>query len=133
MTSPLSQLPTVQFASFAYADGVELDDPAESFHEAAKLYPSMAGRQTRGIALADDPAVAGSMVRSSRRQPHRPRTLLPARRRSTALLEDALDARRSRCPSGRTTLELTDLATLLSAYEADESLRRRTPSGGALY
>lgn len=129
----MSQMPTVQFASFAYADGVELDDPAETFHEAAKLYPSVAGLQMRGIALADEPAVARSMLRSSRRHPHRPRTVLPPRPSCGARLEDALVARRSRCPSGDSALELSDLATLLSAYEADEGFQRRTPSGGALH
>lgn len=126
--------PTVQFASFAYADGVPLDDPAERYHEATKLYPSSAGRQVRGIALVDDPAVAQSMRRSSRRHPHRPRVVLPALRPGVARLSDVLDARRSRRPSAGSTLDLADVATLLSAYEANGSNGlRRTPSGGGLY
>lgn len=126
--------PTVQFASFAYADGVPLDDPAERYHEATKLYPSSAGRQVRGIALVDDPAVAQSMRRSSRRHPHRPRVVLPPLRPGVARLSDVLDARRSRRPSQGSTLDLADTARLLSAYEANGSNGlRRTPSGGALY
>lgn len=126
--------PTVQFASFAYGERVPLDDPAERYHEATKLYPSSAGRQVRSIALVDDPAVAPSMRRSSRRHPHRSRLVLPPPRPGVARLSDVLEARRSRRPSAGSTLELADLATLLSAYEAAGSNGlRRTPSGGALY
>lgn len=126
--------PTVQFASFAYADGVPLDDPAERYHEAAKLYPSLAARQLRGIALAEQPAVAQSLRRSSRRHPHRPQVALPSLPRSTARLGDVVDARRSRRPAAGSLLDLSGLATLLSAYEAVRpNGLRRTPSGGALY
>lgn len=131
MTQPT---PTVQFASFAYADGVPLDDPAEAYHEATKLYPSFAARQVRGVSLVDHPAMAASMRRSSRRHPHRPRVSLPARRPSDARLEQVLDSRRSRCPPAGSRLELADLSALLSAYEARAADdRRRVPSGGALY
>lgn len=131
MTQPT---PTVQFASFAYADGVPLDDPAEAYHEATKLYPSFAARQVRGVSLVDHPAMAASMRRSSRRHPHRPRVSLPSRRPVDARLEHVLDARRSRCPLAGSRLQLADLSMLLSAYEAGPADdRRRVPSGGALY
>jgi hypothetical protein len=36
-------VPTAEFASLVYGDrGVELDDPAETFHEASRLYPDVA-------------------------------------------------------------------------------------------
>lgn len=126
--------PTVQFASFVYADGVPLDDPAEHYHEATKLYPSFAGRQARGIGLVDEPAIAQSMRRSSRRHRHRPRRLLPPFRPGFARLRDVLDARRSRRPAAGSQLDLPAVAVLLSAYEASGAHGlRRTPSGGALY
>lgn len=127
-------MPTVQFASFAYGDGVSVDDPAETYHEATKLYPSFAARQVRGITLVDQPAIAESMRRSSRRHPHLPRVILPPLQPGVARLSDILDARRSCCPSGGSALKLADLSTLLSAYAANGSNdRRRIPSGGALY
>lgn len=132
MTQPT---PTVQFASFAYGDEVPFDDPAESYHEATKLYPSFAARQVRGITLVEQqPAIAESMRRSSRRHPHLPRVVLPPLQPGVARLSDVLDARRSACPSAGSTLDLADLSTLLSAYQANgPSDRRRVPSGGALY
>jgi SagB-type dehydrogenase family enzyme len=123
----------VQFASFAYGTRTA-DDPAEDYHEAAKLYPSFAARQLRGMSLLEHPAFVESMRRSSRRHPHRPRVALPHPRPLAARLSQALDTRRSRAPEARSTLRLADLATLARAYEHDPSSeRRRTPSGGALY
>lgn len=131
MTPPT---PTVQFASFAYADGPTADDPAETYHEAAKLYPSFAARQVRGVSLLDHPALSESMRRSSRRHPHRARTPLPPQGLLPGRLTDVLDARRSRCPSPGSSLELADLAALTSAYAADAATGlRHVPSGGALY
>lgn len=130
MTSPS---PTVQFASFAYGT-LTADDPAESYHEAAKLYPSFAARQLAGPSLLEHPAFLESTQRSSRRHPHLPRVALPRCKRYGLRLSDALDARRSRSPGAGSILRLADVATLARAYEHDASTdRRRTPSGGALY
>jgi SagB-type dehydrogenase family enzyme len=125
------QLPTVQFASFAYGSLTRAGDPAEDFHEAAKLYPSFAARQ---LTLAAHPALSASMRRSSRRQPHRPRLTLPPARPCGMPLDEILRARRSRPPDPASTLELLDLALLASAYESDpDTGLRLVPSGGALY
>lgn len=121
----------MQFASFAYESLVRAGDPAEDFHEAAKLYPSFAARQ---LTLAAHPALAASMKRSSRRHPHRPRVTLPPAPPCATRLQAALRARRSRPPALASTLELVDLALLASAYESDPSTALRpVPSGGALY
>ena len=128
------QTPTVQFASFAYGDRTPGHDPAETYHEAAKLYPSFAGRQLRGLSRTDHPAFLESMARASRRHPQRPRVPLPAARAGESLLADVLGARTSRCPAPGSTLSLEDVATLLAPYEVDASGQRRAvPSGGALY
>ncbi len=125
--------PTVQFASFAYGDSPIDNDPAEDYHEASKLYPSFAGRQMRGVSLVEQPAVLESMQRSSRRHPHRPRVTLPPPSPAGSLAE-VVAARRSRCPAAGSTLELTEVATIVSAYAANAITGRRSvPSGGALY
>lgn len=125
------QLPTVQFVSFAYGSLSRTGDPAEDFHEAAKLYPSFAARQ---LTLAEHPALSASMRRSSRRHPHRPRVPLPPAPPVETKLEETLRARRSRPPAPASTLELVDLAMLASAYESDPTTGLRpVPSGGALY
>jgi SagB-type dehydrogenase family enzyme len=121
----------VQFASFAYGGRSRSGDPAEDFHEAAKLYPSFAARQ---LMLSEHPALAASMRRASRRHPHRPRVTLPPAPPCAARLVETLRARRSRSPAPGSTLELVDLAALASAYDADRTTGlRAVPSGGALY
>lgn len=123
--------PTVQFASFAYGDRRAATDPAEDFHEAAKLYPSFAARQ---LSLSEHPALAASMRRSSRRHSHRPRAPLPSVPASDARLDTVLRSRRSCSPEPTSTLDLADLATLAAAYESDPGTGlRAVPSGGALY
>ena len=125
------QLPTVQFASFAYGSLSQAGDPAEDFHEAAKLYPSFAARQ---LTLSEHPALSASMRRSSRRHPHRPRVMLPPAPPCEAPVDELLRARRSRPPAPASTLELVDLAALAAAYESDPTTGLRlVPSGGALY
>lgn len=125
-------MPTAQLASFAYGtERVGTSDPAEDFHEAARLYPSFAARQ---LALSEHPALSASMRRSSRRLAHRPRVPLPMATACEAPLTGVLGARRSRAPEPASTLTLDDLATLATSYEADPSTgRRAVPSGGALY
>lgn len=125
-------LPALLPVSLAYgADSPGLADPAEVFHEASKLHPSLRDRQAAGIVrLALDATLqAASASPTSRGNGQRPRVVLPA-------------ADRSRVPRrGGSTgefpprpLSLAALATVLQAgYGVVEEARRTVPSGGALY
>jgi hypothetical protein len=59
------QVPTAEFASLGYGSaGVPLDDPAETFHEASRLYPNVApGRLTTLLALASSPELQQTVSR----------------------------------------------------------------------
>ena len=111
-----------------------LDDPAELFHEASKLYPSLARRQAAGIVrLEANETLRAVAARSVRRNPQLPRTVLPSPRRPACTLWQAIDRRRSR-RSFTGTLDDPDLATILdAAYGARSDGRRTVPSGGGLY
>ena len=130
-----SRVPTIQLASVVYGDGVALDDPAETYHEAAKLYPSSAGASARGIRLLEQhPDLQLSVARAGRRHSQRPRLLLPEPVWPRAELGQALVTRRSRAPAPDSRLSLVELATLTCALNGCLSHGRRTiPSGGALY
>ncbi|HXH87233.1 MAG TPA: SagB/ThcOx family dehydrogenase [Gaiellaceae bacterium] len=133
MTSPI---PTAQFASVVYGEDVPLDDPAERFHEAAKLYPCSAGRQMSGVALlARNAALQQSVERAGRRFSHLPSHALPEPRWPTTTLPQALRSRRSLPPAAGSRIDLADLATVLAATNglSEHPGRRHTPSGGALY
>ncbi len=119
-----------------YGDGEPaLDDPAELFHEASKLHPALAHRQSAGLArLALNEHLQTASAYAVRRNPQRRRHLLPAPRRPACSLWSALDRRRSRRDFGGEPLEAACLATLLDAgYGARDGNRRAVPSGGALY
>jgi SagB-type dehydrogenase family enzyme len=133
-------VPTAEFASLVYgADGVPLDDPAESFHEASRLYPNVApGRLATLLTLSRSPELQQTTLRASRKHPHRPSLPLPPPERLRVRLRDALDRRRSHPPDVSRPLRLTQLSALLdAAYRArvrrDSGPRRLVPSGGALY
>jgi SagB-type dehydrogenase family enzyme len=134
---------TVSDASSVYGeDGVALDDPAETYHEASKLYPSTAARQVAGsLALAASPELQVSARRAVRRNLNRRALALPPPKRSEATLAEALRGRRSQRSFGSGGLTLCELATVLDAAygvtrpaTADDPQPLRTvPSGGALY
>lgn len=125
------QIPTAQFASVVYGEGVELDDPAESYHEAAKLHPSTAAQQMRGVRLVEEHTeLASSIARASRRHPHRARTPLPEPSLPGVRLAQALRCRRSMAPAPDSRLSSAGVAALLAAAG---SARRYAPSAGALY
>jgi SagB-type dehydrogenase family enzyme len=133
-------VPTAEFASLVFGDdGVALDDPAEGFHEASRLYPNVApGRLATLLALSQSPELQQTVERASRRHEHRPGVDLPASHLPRTRLRDALDRRRSRQPRRGRGLALGDVASLLaaaygSATRAGGVARRRVPSGGALY
>jgi len=121
--------------SEVYGDGEPaLDDPAELFHEASKLHPALARRQSAGILrLEANEALRAAAVRAIRRNPQRRTIPLPPPRRPTCTLWSAIDRRRSR-RSFRGSLEDADLAAVLDAgYGVRDVSRRTVPSGGALY
>jgi SagB-type dehydrogenase family enzyme len=136
-------IPTVSEASCIYGEeGVSLDDPAETYHEASKLYPSTVARQVSGSSrLSVTPELQASAARAVRRNPHRRTLLLPPPTAPGMTLAQAVGARRSerRFASGRIALD--ELATVLhagygvtrSAGEDDAQSLRTVPSGGALY
>lgn len=129
MTEPIpALLPT----SLVYgAEQPDALDPAEIFHEASKLQPSLRRSQAAGIVrLGTDPTLQAITSRQTgRRNRQRPSSALPA------IDADASPAR-GRSPSSFTScaLRLETLATLVHAGYGVTSERRRTvPSGGALY
>jgi SagB-type dehydrogenase family enzyme len=134
---------TVSDASSVYGeDGVALDDPAETYHEASKLYPSTATRQVAGaLALAASPELQVSARRAVKRNLNRRALALPPPKRAEVTLAEALFSRRSQRSFGSSGLTLRELATVLhaaygltSAATSDDPQPLRTvPSGGALY
>lgn len=130
-----SRAPTIQQASVVYGDGVELDDPAETYHEAAKLYRSTAGGSARGIRLLEQhPELQRSVSRAGRRNPQRPRVHLSEPVWADVELGRALNSRTSLAPAPESSLSLADLTTLAYALNGRTTSGGRTiPSGGALY
>jgi SagB-type dehydrogenase family enzyme len=134
MTQPLS----IDVAERIRPRTRALDDPAETFHEAAKLAPSTIGAQLAGAArLALDPTLQASTRRAARRHVHRPAVQLPPPDVGSATLADAIATRRSRLPDARTPISLGQLGALLAvgygARATPAGSRRTVPSAGALY
>jgi len=131
---------TVRWAPWLYgADEPPLDDPAEAFHEASKIYPATAGRDARGLVLLEtSEEMRRSTVRSVRRWGQVPPVRLPAPSLPDAPFSAVVRARSSGRSFGEEPLPLEALATLLwagygvSRRTADPPLRT-VPSGGALY
>jgi len=119
-----------------YGDGEPaLDDPAELFHEASKLYPALAPRQAAGLArLAASDELQAAAARAVRRNPQLPLRALPPPHRPRCSLWSALERRASRRDFRGGALAARTLATLLDAgYGLRDGSRRTVPSGGALY
>jgi SagB-type dehydrogenase family enzyme len=137
MTRPV---PTVEFSSLVYGQGgVPLDDPAETFHEASRLYPHLApGRLTTLLALGASPELQQTVARSSRTHRHRPAIQLPPSALPRRAFREVLAERHSGLAERRRPLTVPELATVLgSSYAASSRVpgttRRPVPSGGALY
>jgi SagB-type dehydrogenase family enzyme len=128
-------LPTAEFASLVYGEaGVALDDPAEAFHEASRLYPDVAPGRLEGLAeLSRNAALRQTVARASRTHDHRPGVELPTAAVGRARLRDVLRARRSRAGREPHTLPLSRLAALLGSSYRSGVEHRPVPSGGALY
>jgi SagB-type dehydrogenase family enzyme len=134
------QVPTAEFSSLVFGpDGVPLDDPAETFHEASRLYPHVApGRLGTLLALAASPELQQTVARSSRTHGHRPSIELPHARLSRRPFAEVVAARRSALDRDGGALKVGEIAGVLQAsYAASEraqgAFRRPVPSGGALY
>jgi SagB-type dehydrogenase family enzyme len=132
--------PTAEFASLVYGDeGVGLDDAAETFHEASRLYPNVApARLATLLGLGREPELRHTLERASRTHAHRSGVALPHVRLPRVPLRDAFARRVSQPAAPGARLELPTLAALLGAAygarrRADGPLRRPVPSGGALY
>jgi SagB-type dehydrogenase family enzyme len=129
-------LPTAQFSSLVHgAGGVGLDDPAEAFHEASRMYPSLAaGRLDVLLELAQGSELNETVARASRTHDHRPSTELPPPAPVRDPFSDLLAMRKSSSAEALRAVSLADLATLLGAsYAAGTRGRRPVPSAGALY
>jgi SagB-type dehydrogenase family enzyme len=139
----MAPIPTVCEASCVYGEeGVSLDDPAEIYHEASKLYPSTVARQVSGSRrLSVTPELQASAARAVRRNPHRQALLLPSPLAPGVTLAQAVGARRSDRHFASGGIALDELATVLhagygvtrSAGEDDAQSLRAVPSGGALH
>ena len=113
----------------------DLDDPAELYHEASKLYRALGEQQSAGIArLAADPELQAAALRAVKRNPQLPAIELCLPRPPAASLWTTIAQRRSRQPDAPASLALPALATMLHAgYGVSAPARRSVPSGGALY
>lgn len=143
---PLVPRQTARWATWVYGeDGVSLDDPAESFHEASKVAPSTIGRQVEGArGLEHNQDLQLSVTRSVKRFAHREQVELPPPECPPMGVMEAIAARRSARTFGDVALPLADLSTILqAAYGVTQDLSaserqvayplRSVPSGGALY
>lgn len=134
---------TVAMASRIYGEhGVPLDDAAETYHEASKLYPSYCMRQMSGaVQLATSRELQVSAQRSVKRNRNLPAVDLPTPAYPRVTLEEAVRARHSGREFAPAAVSLGQLATLLhAAYgvtrrarDGSEQTFRTVPSGGALY
>jgi SagB-type dehydrogenase family enzyme len=136
---------TVRSASLIFgSDEPGPDDAAEGYHEASKLYPSTAARQTRGRLLESHLGLQVSSLRAVKRSSHLPTVSLPAPSLPGRPFREAVELRRSERAFAAAPLSFTQLASLLhAAYGITHELEgrapgtgprlRAVPSGGALF
>jgi SagB-type dehydrogenase family enzyme len=136
---------TVRSAALIFGgDEPPHDDPAEAYHEASKLYPSFAARQTRGRLLESHLGLRVSSLRSVKRSCHLPAVPLPEPALPAKPFGDVVEARCSERVFSDTPLQLSEVGALLhAAYGTTHELDigapglgpqlRSVPSGGALF
>jgi SagB-type dehydrogenase family enzyme len=137
---------SVRLASRVYGDdSVSLDDPAEHYHEASKLYPAFAARATRARELEYDVQLQASCLRSVRRNSRLDAVALPAPELGATPFAELVAGRRSEREFAAQPLALAELAGILdAAYGRTHQLLsdsppgigpqfRAVPSGGGLY
>jgi SagB-type dehydrogenase family enzyme len=118
-----------------------LDDPAESYHEASKAYPSFVGFDVAGSRrLEQSVELQESSGRSTKRNPYAPAVALPAVGLPDLPFSATVARRRSERSFGADPIALEALAAVLHAayglthrLEGDGRPLRAVPSGGALY
>ena len=137
--------PTVVSADLVYDGEPPLDDAAENYHEASKLYPAFGKRQTRGYLLEMRADVSHSTTRGIKRYRTVPRVELPEALLPDVSLAQAISMRRTQREFAEGPIELGALSTLLHAgYGVTHASKvgspdgpsisfRSVPSGGALY
>ena len=137
--------PTVVSADLVYDGEPPLDDAAENYHEASKLYPAFGRRQTRGYLLEMRADVSHSTTRGIKRYRAVPRVELPEASLPDVSLAQAISMRRTQREFAEEPIELGALSSLLHAgYGVTHELNvgsadrpsfscRSVPSGGALY
>jgi SagB-type dehydrogenase family enzyme len=129
----VSVSPTAEFASFVYGGEVALDDPAEAYHEASRLYPDVISHRFPALLeRSRNKEVQQTVARASRTHEHRPAVDLPQARVARARFHDVISRRRSSAAGGRPLARL-QLAALLSTAYRSVNGRRPVPSAGALY
>jgi SagB-type dehydrogenase family enzyme len=118
------------------------DDPAETYHEASKLEPSVLTRQMAGIhRLERDPEMRRSVLGAGKLFPHRPWRPLPPPAFPAIPFGSVLRSRRSSKAFGPEPLPFQVLSSILfaaygvtrPAVNAGRPDRRAVPSAGALY
>jgi SagB-type dehydrogenase family enzyme len=135
-------LQTIQWAAWIYGeDGPDPYDPAEVFHEASKLYPSVVDARIRGGTLLEHSAeLRASAVRAVKRHSNAPVVELPRPQLPDVSLAEVLRRRSSGRSFGPAPIDLEQLSTILMCgYGVTHALDgyaqplRAVPSGGALY
>jgi SagB-type dehydrogenase family enzyme len=137
---------SVRLASRIYgADEVPIDDPAEHYHEASKLYPAFGARATRARELEHDVQLQASCLRAVRRNPRLEVVPLPEPELASTPFSELVVARRSEREFAGNPVTLDQLAGILHAsYGRTHQLLddappaigpqfRAVPSGGGLY
>jgi SagB-type dehydrogenase family enzyme len=137
---------SVRLAARVYgADAVALDDPAEHYHEASRLYPTFAGRATRARELAHDVQLQASCLRSVRRNVRLDVVPLPEPELPSRSFAELVAERRSEREFAPGPLALDELSGILhAAYGRTHQLLdgapagvgpqfRAVPSGGGLF
>lgn len=131
---------TVRWVPWLYgSDEPPLDDLAETYHEASKVSPAMAGRDARGAYLLEtSEEMRHSTGRAVRRWGHVEPILLPRPELPAVAILEALRARASTRAFAKSPLPLVALGSLLWAgygisHESPDLPLRTVPSGGALY
>ena len=132
---------TVTWAPWVLGEeGVALDDPAETFHEASRISRIALDHRNRGPTLLEhSPELRATVARAAARRSHASTIELPAAELPHKQLEEVVAARRSQRSFRDRPVSLEQLSALLqtgygvTGRGPGEVRFRSVPSGGALY